>query len=245
MSAREAGETLLSCSNVVVGYRGSALLPPISLTLRRAELWAVIGRNGSGKTSFIRTLLSLNAPLSGDVRRERPLRISYLAQRHSYDDLYPLLARDVVEMGLEQRESFWRPPERDRDARIEKALASCGAHELAARPFRELSEGQKQRVLFARVAVGEPDLALLDEPTSAMDIVAEQEAFELISRLARELSLCIVLVSHYLGVVRKFAHRALLVDRELGSVVLGTPTEVLAHEAFRARYGVVGEGAVL
>jgi ABC-type Mn2+/Zn2+ transport system ATPase subunit len=100
-------------------------------------------------------------------------------------------------------------------------------------------------VLFARVAVGEPDLALLDEPTSAMDIVAEQEAFELISRLARELSLCIVLVSHYLGVVRKFAHRALLVDRELGSVVLGTPAEVLAHEAFRARYGVVGEGAVL
>ena len=100
-------------------------------------------------------------------------------------------------------------------------------------------------MLFARVAVGEPDLALLDEPTSAMDRVAEREAFELILKLSRELSLCIVLVSHYLGVVRQFADRALLLDRELATVVQGTPNDVLAHEAFRARYGSAGEGAVL
>lgn len=239
-------EPLLICQDLVVGYRGKALLPAISMTLRRAEIWAVIGRNGSGKSSFMKTLLSLNAPLGGEVRRVKSdLRVAYLAQRQAYDDLYPLLARDVVAMGLERRETYFRRPRRDRHERIEQALARCGATDLSAKPFRQLSEGQKQRVLFARVAVGEPDLALLDEPTSAMDRVAEREAFELILKLSRELSLSVVLVSHYLGVVRQFADRALLLDRELASVVQGTPNDVLAHEAFRARYGSAGEGAVL
>ena len=239
-------DALLTCRDLVVGYRGKALLPPISISLRRGELWAVIGRNGSGKTSFMKTLLSLNAPLAGEVRRETgTLRVAYLAQRQSYDDLYPLLARDVVSMGLERRENYFRRPARETQSRIERALARCGAAELAQKPFRQLSEGQKQRVLFARVAVGEPDLAFLDEPTSAMDMVAEQEAFELIQSLSRELSLCIVLVSHYLGVVRRFADRALLLDRELASVVQGTPQDVLSHESFRARYGAATEGAVL
>ena len=222
----EPREALVSCVDLVVGHRGKALLPPISLTLRRGEIWAVIGRNGSGKTSFMKSVLSLHPPISGEVRRERGgLRIAYLAQRQAYDDFYPLLARDVVGMGLERQRTFWRRPLRDRDERIARALARCGAAELAERPFRQLSEGQKQRVLFARVAVGEPDLALLDEPTSAMDLVAERESFELIARLAAELRLSVVIVSHYLGVVRKFADRALLLDRELGSVVQGTPSE--------------------
>ncbi|MFZ5893911.1 MAG: metal ABC transporter ATP-binding protein [Myxococcota bacterium] len=242
----EQHEPLLSCRELVVGYRGAALLPPISLSLRRGEIWAVIGRNGSGKTSFMKTILALQPPVSGEVRRERSdLKLAYVAQRQAYDDFYPLLARDVVGMGLERNRTFWRRPRADRGERIQRALSLCGASELAERPFRQLSEGQKQRVLFARVAVGEPDLALLDEPTSAMDVVAERESFELITRLAAELSLCIVLVSHYLGVVCRFADRALLLDRELGSVVQGTPDSVLSHDSFRVRYGVTGEGAML
>jgi zinc transport system ATP-binding protein len=246
VSSGEAREALVSCTDLVVGHRGKALLPPISLTLRRGEIWAVIGRNGSGKTSLMKTLLALHSPVSGHVNHERArVRLAYLAQRQAYDDFYPLLARDVVGMGLERERSFWRRPTRDRPERIERALGRCGAGDLALKPFRQLSEGQKQRVLFARVAVGEPDMALLDEPTSAMDMVAERESFELIARLAAELSLCVVIVSHYLGVVHKFADRALLLDREQFSVVQGTPAEVLAHDSFRARYGAAVEGAVI
>ncbi|MGC4095025.1 MAG: metal ABC transporter ATP-binding protein [Polyangiaceae bacterium] len=246
MNEGDAKAALLTCSELVVGYRSKALLPPISLTLRRGEIWAVIGRNGSGKTSFMKTLLGLHPSLAGEVQHDkRGLRVSYLAQRQSYDDFYPLLARDVVGMGLERRSSFWRRPQRDRGERVERALARCNAAELGERPFRQLSEGQKQRVLFARVAVGEPDLALLDEPTSAMDIVAERESLELIAKLSSELSLCVVIVTHFLGVARQFADRALLLDRETGSVVQGTPAEVLGHDSFRVRYGAAGEGAML
>jgi zinc transport system ATP-binding protein len=201
-------------------------------------MWAVIGRNGSGKTTFLRTLLGLLSPVRGQVRFQRPkLRFAYLAQRQTYDALYPLLVHDVVALGLDRGSSFLRPRPRDSAARVRRALDLLGAGELEWRPFQRLSEGQKQRVLFARVAAAEPDLAVLDEPTSAMDRVAEREAFELLGRLREEAGLTLVIVSHYLGLAREYADQALLLERELSEVVVGTPAEVLRHPVFLQRYG--------
>jgi zinc transport system ATP-binding protein len=233
-----AGEKLLGCRGLLVGYQGRAILPPVDLTICRGELWAVIGRNGAGKTTWLRTLLGLLTPIGGEVAHERRgLKLSYLAQRQTFDDLYPLRAGDVVGMGLERGASFLALQRGAAQARVMRALSLVGASELVARPFRQLSEGQKQRVLFARVAASEPDLAVLDEPTSAMDLVAEREALELLQRLRRELGMAIVIVSHYLGLAREFADRALLLDRELEQVVSGTPRTVLEHELFKKRYG--------
>lgn len=232
------GEALLSCQRLLVGYQGRAILPPVELSIRRGELWAVIGRNGAGKTTWLRTLLGLLPPVAGEVRHEvAELKLAYLAQRQTFDDLYPLRARDVVGMGLETGRSFLRPARGEASTRIARALELVGASELIARPFRQLSEGQKQRVLFARVAAAEPDLAVLDEPTSAMDTVAERDALELLQRLRRELCMGIVIVSHFLGLAREFADRALLLDRELDQVVSGAPSQVLEHDLFRKRYG--------
>lgn len=236
---------LLSCHGLLVGYQGRAILPPVDLTIRRGELWAVIGRNGAGKTTWLRTLLGLLLPIGGTVRREiRGIRLSYLAQRQTFDDLYPLRVRDVVGMGLERGTSFLMPRRHTVSAEVSRALALVGASELVERPFRQLSEGQKQRVLFARVAASAPDLAVLDEPTSAMDWVAEREALELLQRLRRELGMGLLIVSHYLGLAREFADRALLVDRDLGQLVSGTPREVLEHELFKKRYGEASLGAI-
>jgi zinc transport system ATP-binding protein len=112
-----------------------------------------------------------------------------------------------------------------------------GAQDLAERPFRSLSEGQKQRVLFARLVAGEAEVAILDEPTSAMDRVAEREAFELIRKLQASHGLAVLVVSHYLSIVREFADRALLLDADAEQVVVGTPQQVFEHPAFRRRYG--------
>ena len=110
---------------------------------------------------------------------------------------------------------------------------------LAARrdPFRRLSEGQKQRVLFARLAAARAELALLDEPTSAMDVVAECEAFKLLDGMRKKQRTTIVVVSHYLGVAREYADRVILMDRDTPAVVIGTADEVFSHELFRERYG--------
>jgi zinc transport system ATP-binding protein len=223
---------LLECRKLSVGYR-SPLLPVIDVSLGRGEVWAVVGRNGSGKSTWLRTILGLQPALGGEVWRRPELKFTYLAQRQSYDDHYPLRARDVVRMGLDRGLSFLSPMRRDAEARERRALALVNGSDLRDRPFRQLSEGQKQRVLLARVAIAEPDLAVLDEPTSAMDLVAEHDAFELIVKLRDELAMGIVVITHDLGLARKFADRVLLFDRDQGEVVVGAPAVVLEHGTLR------------
>lgn len=231
---------LLSCHDLEIGYGGSALLPPVSLEIRRGEHWAVIGRNGSGKSTWLRTVLGLIPKRGGEVRLGPDLRLAYLGQRQSFDDLYPVLARDVVAMGLERGWSAFRLWSRDSSGRVAEALRLVGAEALADKPFRELSEGQKQRVLFARVAVGKPDLAVLDEPTSAMDLVAEREAYEVLRALQRATPITLVVVSHYLGLAREYADHALLLDPDTPAVVAGTPQQIFEHASFRRHYGEPG-----
>jgi zinc transport system ATP-binding protein len=228
---------LFACQALRVGINGRALLPPIDLSLKKGEFWAVVGRNGAGKTTWLRTLLGLLPPLGGRVVSAHDVRVSYLPQRSTLDDLYPLLAREVVQMGAERGWSFVGLGKRVQRDAVQRALAEVDASQLAERPFRSLSEGQKQRVLLARLVAGDAELAILDEPTSAMDKVAEREAFELIRKLQASYGLAVLVVSHYLSIVREFADRALLLDGDAEQVVVGSPQEVFQHPAFRRRYG--------
>ena len=230
-------EPLLRCEALRVGYGGRALLPAIDLTIHAGEFWALVGRNGSGKSTWFKTALGLLPPVSGQVSwpsGEVPL--SYLGQRLSFDDLYPVTALQVVAMARARGWSFLRPLSGD-SGPAREALAAVDAAALAGRTFRSLSEGQKQRVLIARMLAGGARVAFLDEPTAAMDAVAELEVMTLIDRLRRERGMAIVIVSHHLGVTRRFAERVLFVDDESDTVVTGATEAVFAHPAFAARYG--------
>jgi len=218
----------------VVGWHGRALLPPIDLTIRQGDFWAVIGRNGSGKTTWFKTLLGLIPPVSGEVAwHADDLELSYVAQRAEYDLLFPATAWDVVGMGTERGMGFLGP-RRGREAREQTrlALARPEATTLAQLPFRDLSEGEKQRVMLARVVAGRPILALLDEPTAAMDVRAEEEVLALIDRLREQYDMAVVIVSHFLGVAGRFAEHVLLVDNERQHVRVGPPEEVMGHVDF-------------
>jgi zinc transport system ATP-binding protein len=207
------------------------------LSLGEAEFWAVIGRNGAGKTTWMRTVLGLLPPVKGKVEYPQgPLRLAYLPQRTGLDELYPLLARDVVRMGLDRDWSFARPLAGAAE-RVEEALRDMEVSDLADQPFRHLSEGQKQRVMFARLAAASARVALLDEPTSAMDAVAECEAFKLLDRMRRKRRTTVVVVSHFLGVAREYASRVILMDRDTPAVVVGTADEVFEHQVFKQRFG--------
>ncbi len=221
---------------VEIGYGGKALLPSFDLGIGRAEFWAVIGRNGSGKTTWLRTVLGLMKPLAGRIVYAPGTKLAYLPQRSSAEDLYPVTAYDVVAMGCLRGWSFLGIGREER-RRVERALELMDVRALAPRRFSELSEGQRQRVLFARVAAAQADIALLDEPTSALDLVAEREAFELLARLKQESGTTIIIVSHYVRLVAEYADHAILLDRDTPAVVLGTPAEVFDHASFRARYG--------
>lgn len=229
---------LFECQALRVGIAGRALLPALDLTVKSGQFWAIVGRNGAGKTTWLRTLLGLLPAVGGRVRTARDVRVSYLPQRSGLDDLYPLSAREVVSIGAERGWSFLGGVgQRQRESKVTRALAELDASELAEQPFRRLSEGQRQRVLFARLLAADAEVAILDEPTSAMDKVAEREAFELIRKLQRNHGVAVLVVSHYLSIVREFADQALLLDADAEQAVVGSPEQVFAHPAFRRRYG--------
>jgi zinc transport system ATP-binding protein len=233
----------LTCSGLLVGFGGRPLLPPIDLTIRRGQVLAVLGRNGAGKSTWMRTVLGLLRPLGGRVRPAPGLRISYVPQAASLDDILPMTGRDVVLWGRLRGWGFLSPVSSGADrAAAAAALEAAEAVDFSHRPYRDLSRGQKQRILFARAIASGAELLLLDEPTAAMDTVAQRNALMKLVGLARERSLGIAIVAHDLMVAREFADRALFMDRDDGAVVEGPTAEVFAHPAFRRRYGL-GEPA--
>jgi zinc transport system ATP-binding protein len=235
MLSATQSSTLLRCEQLRVGYAGVPISPAFDLSIEPGELIAVVGRNGSGKTTWFRTLLGLLAPVSGHVIQRPGLRRSYVPQRSQLDPMFPLLARDVVALGAERGLSCLHP-RLSRPPEVRAALERTGITAFADRPYRALSEGQKQRVLLARLCASSPELALLDEPTSAMDAVAERETLQLLADLRRERGTSIVVISHYLGSIRELADRVILFDSERKNVLVGAPDEVLSHALYHRNY---------
>lgn len=227
---------LIRCEQLEVGYRGHAILPPFDVSIGAGEFWVVIGKNGAGKTTWFRTMLGHLSPVKGRVDRSAGVRVSYVPQRAALDPLFPLAARDVVRMGVERGTSFLGLQLREPPA-VAEALRDVQAEALADRPFRDLSEGQKARVLLARLVAGKPALAFLDEPTAAMDVVAERQAFEYLESLRQRHGVTVVVVSHYLGLAKEFATHAVFLDQDCGSVVQGSPEDVFGHADFHRSYG--------
>lgn len=235
---------IVRCERLVVGYDGRPLLPALELTIDAGSFWAVIGRNGSGKTTWFRTLLGLLPPVAGRVVWDRAdTRLAYIPQRSEYDPLFPATAADVVAMGTERRFGFLGPLRHARKrAAVREALAVTETEALADRPFRSLSEGQKQRVLLARVVASAPELALLDEPTAAMDVRNEEDTLALIDRLRRRYGMAVVMVSHFLGVAARFAEQVVFMDNETRQVRVGTPDDVLTHVDFATEAALAQQG---
>ncbi len=237
MSQLPIPQVLLRCRSLRVGYQGRSLLPPIDLDLRQGQFWAVVGRNGSGKSTWFRTVLGLQRPVAGRTEILRPeTRLAYVAQRIRFDDLYPVDAYDVVAMGRMRGSRSVLPRFTGEREAVWAALEAVGAQDVAHHNFRALSEGYKQRILLARMVASEADLAFLDEPTAAMDAVAEREAMALIHDLKERFQMAVVVVSHHLEVAKRYADQVLFLDPDAPAVVAGTPREVFTHPAFQVRY---------
>jgi zinc transport system ATP-binding protein len=153
------------------------------------------------------------------------------------DRILPLRVRDVVGWGVLGGWSFLARADRRTGDACQRALAEAGVADLADRPFRDLSEGQKQRVLLARMLAARPDVGFLDEPTAAMDAVAEEQATAHLARLAHEGGMSIVVISHVLGLATRFADEVVFLDRDDGVVVNGPPATVFAHPSFKRQFG--------
>jgi ABC-type Mn2+/Zn2+ transport system ATPase subunit len=231
---------LIRLERAVIGYR-TPLLPPIDLSVRATSTLGVLGPNGAGKTALLKALLGLLPLLGG--RRVLPLgrtpRVGYVPQRDRLDMSWPLSVLDVVLMGRAPLVGpMKRYRARDRDA-ARAAMQEIGIGDLADRPLYALSGGQHQKVLIARAIAAEPELLVLDEPTSAMDPAAERVLLDLVARLKSAHNLSVVLVTHQLTAIPGFADEVALIDRERGLFEVGPAEQMLDPEKLGRLYGRV------
>lgn len=229
---------LIRLERAVIGYR-TPLLPPIDLAVRAGSTLGVLGPNGAGKTALLKSLLGL-LPLLGGHRvlpLGRPPRVGYVPQRDRLDMSWPLTVLDVVLMGRAHLVGpFKRYSARDRDE-ARAALQEIGVGDLAGLPLYALSGGQHQKVLIARAIAAEPELLVLDEPTSAMDPAAERMFLELVVRLKSAHNLSVVLVTHQLTAIAGFATDVALIDRERGLFEVGPAEQMLDPQKLGRLYG--------
>ncbi|RPI56977.1 MAG: metal ABC transporter ATP-binding protein [Acidobacteria bacterium] len=230
------GEWAFVGSDLAIGYGRPALFENLSFEIRRGEILGIVGPNGSGKTTLLRTILGLLKPVAGRVARWPGLNISYVPQRDRIDAIVPVTALEVVTMGMTARaDAFDRIRAADRRA-ASQAMELLGIEALGGRLFRNLSAGQKQRVLLAKALAASPDVLVLDEPTSGMDIASEAAILDFLRALNTEQHVTVAIVTHMLPIVLNLATTIMLVSPR--GIVHGAAGEVLQEERLTAVYGV-------
>lgn len=224
---------LLGAHALEVGYSGAAILPAISLNVLAGDCWAVIGPNGAGKSTLVRTLLGLHPAVAGALIGGRTL--GYVPQRTGIHDRAAGLARDVVRSGCERGWSFAKPW-RGASNLVANALERAGCVAFAGERYSELSDGQRQRVLVARALAGGAEVLVLDEPTSAMDPESSVETGALLTRLARQDGLGVIVVTHDLAFADQIATHILVLDRAREWAFSGPRDVVTELAEVRGRY---------
>lgn len=229
-------EPLLTGRMLSLGYNQQALIRGLSCEVRRGDILGIVGPNGSGKTTFLRTMLGLLKPLEGTVERKVDLAISYMPQRERIDAILPVTALEVVLMGRSARAGALRRIHGgDRDA-ARRALGLVGAEPLSDRLYPDLSGGQQQRVLLARAIAADSDVLVLDEPTAGMDVASEAAMIAFLKELNENQQLTIVIVTHLLPVVLNLASSVMLLGTH--TILQGPLDKVLQEDFLTELYGV-------
>ena len=236
----EAERPLIALSDLAIGYDGEVALRRLDLTVRRGDLIGVVGPSGCGKTSLLRALIGDIETYAGRSRRGAPagggqLRIGYVPQVETVDWNFPITVEQVALLGA-WRERRWTPwAGRRARRRAREVLDQLGILQLARRPIRALSGGQQQRAFLARALISDPQLLLLDEPTSGVDIKTSHEILHELREL-NAAGVTIVLTTHDLNGVA--SHLPRLVCLGQGTILAdGTAEQVLQPELLERSYG--------
>ena len=228
---------VIEIDHVSFSYEGLHALEEVNFTVHERDFISIVGPNAGGKTTLMKLILGLLKPSRGTVRvfgqppAKTRSRIGYMPQHASLDPFFPVSVLDVVLMGrLGNGHTFGLFRRNDREAAME-ALREVEMYPFRQRSFSTLSGGQRQRVLIARALTSRPELLLLDEPTSNIDIAVETELYELLKRLNERIT--ILLVTHDLGFVSKYVKSVACVNRK----VVVHPTSEIRGEMIYEMYG--------
>lgn len=242
-----AGPSAVQLRGARLAYGRRVLWDALDLDVAPGEFLALLGPNGSGKTSLLRVLLGLQPLSAGSVQiHGRPVRrgirgsggsrtVGYIPQQRALDPTLTLRGRDLVGLGLDGHRWGLGLPSARRRARVLEALDAVGARDYADAPVGLLSGGEQQRLRVAQALAGNPDVLLCDEPLLSLDPAYQQVVSELIEARRRAAGTAVLFVTHDINPVLPAVDRVLyLVD---GRFRIGSPEEVLSSATLSQLYG--------
>jgi zinc/manganese transport system ATP-binding protein len=238
----EPRDEVLAVDGVTVRLSGREVLRDVRFSLKRGEFAGLIGSNGAGKTTLLRVILGLTPATGGEVRiggaaqpRRRGGGVGYVPQKILLDPDIPLRARDLVGLGLDGHRLGIPLPSRSRRQQVDAMLRAVGAEKFADARVGNLSGGEQQRVLIAHALISGPQLLLLDEPLANLDLRSEQEVVTLLSRIAKEQQVAVLISAHEINPLLPVMDRVIYLAA--GRAASGPASEVIRTEVLSELYG--------
>jgi zinc transport system ATP-binding protein len=207
---------VVNIDTVSYRFNSALVLENISFTVDKGDFVGIIGPNGAGKTTLFRSMLGLLEDYQGritffgeDIRKNRNIlqKIGYIPQKNSIDQGFPATVEEIVSLGITGR----RPSKN----KINHAIETVGLFDQKTKRIGELSGGQQQRVLIAKALANEPELLILDEPVTGIDLKTQNKFYVLLKKLNEENKITIIWASHDLDAVKKLANKIACVNRRI------------------------------
>ena len=240
---------MLEAEKLVFSASGRNIIEDLSLQVPAGDVLAIIGPNGAGKSTLLKMLTGQLTPSAGSVRLQgeavNSLAPSAMAKVLAYVPQGPqappdILVRELVSYGRHPHRAWYMGSRAEDEEAVERALERTGLLDLAKRPVGLLSGGERQRAWLALALAQQPQVLLLDEPTTFLDVCHQFELLDLLQRLNEEDNLTVVLVLHEINHALRYAKRVAVVkDGRLAA--LGSPWDVVTPELLRQVFRVQGE----
>ncbi len=233
----------LVIENLSVILKGKDVLRNINFALEEGSFLGIVGPNGGGKTTLVRTILGLLRPSSGSIKvfgqgPESALEqgvFGYLPQQQNIDPNFPATALDIVLMGRYRAAGFLKWPGRKDRQRAIECLSIMGVEGLLSTQYSQMSGGQQQRVSIARALAGDPRILVLDEPSTGIDVVGQEDFYHLLKGLQKKMHLTILMVSHDIGSVTAYVDEISCLNISLH--YHGNPIGALDEKVMTSLYG--------
>lgn len=200
---------LIEIKNLTTTYNGHTAIKDVSFNVEKGEYICLIGENGSGKSTLIKTIVGLNKKDSGEIIKHiEPEKISYLAQNNLTDLDFPATAKEIIMTGV-QKHGVLPFYNKDDHKKFEEICELLGIKSFVNRQIGQLSGGQRQRIMLARALIRKPELLILDEPCSGLDVNITKEFYGILNKLNKQSDLTIIMATHDLDEVENESARVI------------------------------------
>ncbi len=236
---------IFDVKNLEFKVRGQDILSNISFEIYHGEYIAIIGPNGGGKTTLIRLLLGLETPTSGEIKIfgkklknfKEWSKIGYVPQRASLVDAnFPATVEDIVKMGRVAKRGFFAGISKEDKEKVIDAMQKMDILHLKDKMVGTLSGGQRQRVMIARALASSPEILILDEPNTGVDVKSQQRFYTLLRKLNKEENITILFITHDIGVIADDIGRLFTINRK--ATICNDPKKILSCEEMSELYGI-------